>query len=64
MCQWILGGKGCFLRSQPPQTLSSCLLMPLNDSYIQIFIRGGDSRCSAARVCSCMQAKLNGRILI
>lgn len=43
---------------QPPQMLSLCLLMPLNDSNIQIFIQVSDSRCGAC-VCSCMQAKLN-----
>lgn len=43
---------------QPPQMLSLCLLMPLNDSNIQICIQVSDSRCGAC-VCSCMQAKLN-----
>lgn len=57
-CQSLHGGKGSFLSSQPPQMLSLCLLMPLNDSNIQIFIQVSDSRCSAC-VSSCMQAKLN-----
>lgn len=43
---------------QPPQMLSLCLLMPLNDSNIQICIQVSDSLCGAC-VCSCMQAKLN-----
>lgn len=58
MCQSLHGGKGSFLSSQPPQMLSLCLLMLLNDSNIQIFIQVSGSWCSACG-CSCMQAKLN-----